>query len=203
MTEGSGDISPEAMDRMMRNRGPVGVARDSVMDAGATERDYETALGQTFNNEDTALASGMVPRGDASPGTMEQGGVSRPVASPFHSERVQTEVELLRRRPPTLDQDAQRVGVPLEEVGLDEEFSGLRSREPTYEREISSGAVPVRVARIEHSAEVLQRANEVGNTVSTAEGGVRPDTMATTASEVAFVAQPTTPQGATTAAGRD
>ena len=202
MTEGSGDISPEAMDRMMRTRGPVGVARDSVMEAGATERDYETALGQTFNNEDTALASGMVPRGDASPGTMEQGGVSRPVASPFHSERVQTEVELLRRRPPTLDQDAQRVGVPVEDVGLGEEFSGLRSREPPYERELSSGAVPVRVARMEHSAEVLQRANEGGNTVSTAEGGVRPGTLAAVVSEVALAAQPTTPQGATTLAAQ-
>ena len=159
MNEGFPETPPEAMDRMMRNRGPAGGAGNTELEAEATEPDYSTALSQPISGGDPALAKGVAPRGDASPGTLEQGGVSMPVASPFHSERVQTEVELLRRRPMTLDQDAQRVGLHLDEADLGEEFSAARAREPPYERELASGEAPVRVARLEQSIEVEQRSS--------------------------------------------
>ena len=112
-------------------------------------------------------------QGDASPGTLEQGGVALPVASPFHSERVQTEVELLRLRPVTLDQDAQRVGANAEDIGLGEDFSGVRSREPPYEQESPLEEPQVRVARLEQVGDDVQRAGETrlaeGNRVS---GGI-------------------------------
>ena len=145
MNEGTGESSAEAMERMMRTRGQVVGSRESELEAGTAEQDYATALSQIPSGENVAPAGAVVPRGDASPGTLEQGGVAMPVASPFHSERVQVEVELLRRRPPTLDQDAQRVGGSGEDAGLGEDFSGVKAKEPPYDR----------VARLEQSSEAV------------------------------------------------
>ena len=155
MNEGTGESSAEAMERMMRTRGQAVGSRESELEAGTAEQDYATALSQIPSGENVAPAGGVVPRGDASPGTLEQGGVTMPVASPFHSERVQAEVELLRRRPPTLDQDAQRVGGSGEDAGLGEDFSGVKAKEPPYDREPISAVAPIRVARLEQSSEAV------------------------------------------------
>ena len=125
MNEGSSRTPSKAMDRRMRNRGLAGTERDPEFVAEATEPDYQTALGQIGNDGDITPTGGVALREEASPGTMEQGGVTVPVASPFHSERVQAEVELLRRRPMTLDQDAQRVAALLGDAELGEDFSGV------------------------------------------------------------------------------
>ena len=170
MDVGSSDFPAEAMDRMMRNRGQAGSTRDSDHEAHATEPNYEAALGQTSGGSGVAAGRTTSFQGDASPGTLEQGGVALPVASPFHSERVQTEVELLRLRPVTLDQDAQRVGANAEDIGLGEDFSGVRSREPPYEQESPLEESQVRVARLEQVGGDVQRAGETrlaeGNRVS-------------------------------------
>ena len=197
MNEGSLDSSADAMDRMMRNRSQAGGLRDRDLEAESTEVSYETALGQPPRG-------GIVPQGEASPSTLEQGGVALPVASPFHSERVQTEVELVRRRPLTLDEDAQRVGVIAEDAGLGEDFSAVRGREPPYDQELSGREAQVRVARLERStetavqAETPQAVEELGASRGRQEPAVGsvPDTVTQ-----GVTGMPTTPLGGTTAAG--
>ena len=161
MNTDSSDCPADAMDRMMRNRGQAGSARDLDQEADTAEVNYETALSQTLGGGGIAQGRTGPLQGDASPGTLEQGGVSLPVASPFHSERIQTEVELLRRRPVTLDQDAQRVGAVTEDIGLGEDFSGVRQREPPYDQDQTPGETQVRVARLEQAEDVPGRAGEV------------------------------------------
>ena len=90
----------------------------------------------------------VVP-GEASPNTLEQGGAGGggdplplPTASPFHSIRIQEEVELIRRRP---------VGLGIEQARLEAEKvdpgSGL---EPNYSLAFGgSSEVGPRVARVE------------------------------------------------------
>ena len=68
---------------------------------------YSTALGQAGQpSQFSESACG----GEASPSTMKMGGAPGlstpdplPTVNPFHSERVRTEVELIRARPVTLD----------------------------------------------------------------------------------------------------
>ncbi|CAE7594279.1 RE2 [Symbiodinium sp. CCMP2592] len=129
------------MDPMVRSRrGAAGQGEPVATGAFSEqlEQEYSAALSQAD--------SGIVPRGssyvdqgacppglrsavapgEASPGTLEQGGVvggaagastssvggipSLPTASPFHSARVQEEVALQRKRPSGLDQEQARVG---------------------------------------------------------------------------------------------
>ena len=161
MNEGVVDSSADAMDRMMRNRAPAGGSRDLDLEAESADVNYEAALGQAPSGGFVAQRGGIIPQGEASPGTLEQGGVTLPVASPFHSERVQTEVELLRRRPLTLDEDAQRVGANSEDVGLGEDFSAVRTREPPYDQGLSGRDSQVRVARLEHPTETAVRSGDV------------------------------------------
>ena len=122
--------------------------------AEAAEAAYETALSQQV--EVTGFP-GIWPGGEASPNTLEQGLVQGVTASPFHSERVQTEVELLRRRPLTLDEDAQRVATTFDESGLGDPGLDLSSREPPYNRESSNLEGFARVARLEGRPEEAQQ----------------------------------------------
>ena len=72
------------------------------------------------------------------------------MASPFHSDKVHAEVELLRSRPLTLDQDAQRVGADVDETSLGDRVFG--GQEPPYFQEDFTGEA-VRLARLESSSE--------------------------------------------------
>ena len=81
---------------------------------------YQTALSQTVAS---APPPGMIHRGEASPGTLEMGGATGrmeaeqlPTANPFHSERVRAEVELIRNRPATLDQDGHKIRGDVDET---------------------------------------------------------------------------------------
>ncbi|CAE7787852.1 TY5A, partial [Symbiodinium sp. CCMP2456] len=140
------------MDPFVRQRRSSGGGDLSVA-AGTSEPDYQAALSQ----EDVEQTSASVCFGEMSPGTLEQGGLSAgspqaafggttslgasgeaelnttlPVASPFHSERVRSEVELLRSRPATLDDDGRRAGIDIDEAALgDRSFVGT-GREPDY-----------------------------------------------------------------------
>ncbi|CAE7770739.1 unnamed protein product, partial [Symbiodinium sp. KB8] len=89
------------------------VSDELDVEAAAHEPDYQTALSQ-------AGGAGGLPGsglgGDASPGTLESGGApglatahQLPVANPFHSDKVKSEVQLLRNRPASLDEDAARL----------------------------------------------------------------------------------------------
>ena len=115
---------------------------------------FQAALSQ-------AGVAGTFPTGllnsDASPNTMEKGvalntSVSEqlPVASPFHSERVKTEVELMRSRPNTLDDDGLRLQQEVDETALGDLAQELGTREPDYTA-LGSAENP-RVARVEPSA---------------------------------------------------
>ena len=198
------DSSADAMDRMMRNRAPAGGSRDLDLEVESADVNYEAALGQAPSGGFVVQRGGIIPQGEASPGTLEQGGVALPVASPFYSERVQTEVELLRRRPLTLDEDAQRVGTNSEDVGLGEDFSAVRTREPPYDQGLSGRDSQVRVARLEHPtetavrAEMSQPAEELGVSRGRQEPavGLVPNTATHS-----VTGMPTTPLGGTTAPG--
>ena len=79
-----------------------------------------------------------------------QAGEPLPVANPFHSERVKTEVELIRSRPVSLDKDAARLGVDMDAQDLGEVGTDIRG-EPDYSAVFGSTEVraPPRVARVE------------------------------------------------------
>ena len=109
-----------AMDPMVRSRRGASAQGEPETEATGAhlERDYQTALGQAdprMNPREVVT----VPR-EASPGTLEQGGAGGgveslplPTASPFHSERVRDQVELLRKRPADLDYEQARVEAEL------------------------------------------------------------------------------------------
>ena len=133
--------------------------------SGAAEREYETALGQAEPGAGSGGGvSGIqlngVMGGDASPGTLELGearaqevGQQLPSANPFHSERVKAEVELIRTRPLSLDDDARRVTKEYDEAALGDSV-GILYQEPDYAFSArDSGAVrdAPRVARVEPS----------------------------------------------------
>ncbi|OLQ08460.1 hypothetical protein AK812_SmicGene8057 [Symbiodinium microadriaticum] len=101
------------MDTVSRRRRGAPVSDELDVEAAAHEPDYQTALSQ-------AGGAGGLPGsglgGDASPGTLESGGApglvtshQLPVANPFHSDKVKSEVQLLRNRPASLDEDAARL----------------------------------------------------------------------------------------------
>ena len=135
-----------AMDPMFRRR------NNPELDSAPREPDYNTALSQ-----ETAVfgPSGDLHVGEASPGTLEQGGAGltdqgRPVASPFHSDKVQAEVALARSRPRSLDDDARRMA-EMNEAGLGDLSMAGRGDEPNYADQDPIHDPQPRVARIEHT----------------------------------------------------
>ena len=145
------------MDSFVRQRRGSG-GGDIGVPAGASEPDYQAALSQ----EDSEQPSASVRFGEMSPGTLEQGGVSAEaenpvnlfVASPFHSEKVKSEVELLRSRPATLDDDGRRAGIEYDEVALGDSSFSSGGREPDYNLAGQGlrGGAP-RLARVEIAGE--------------------------------------------------
>ncbi|CAE7781653.1 RE1 [Symbiodinium sp. CCMP2592] len=95
---------------------------DVGVPTGTSEPDYQAALSQ----EDSEQPSASVRFGEMSPGTLEQGGVSvemevptsRLAASPFHSDKVKSEIELLNSRPATLDNDGREPDYSITGPGL-------------------------------------------------------------------------------------
>ena len=126
---------------MRSRRGTTGQNEPEATGA-RLEGEYAAVLGQIDPGREFQRS---VVLGEASPGTMEQGGVEALpglAASPFHSERVRDEVELLRRRP---------VGLDLEHARVEAEMVNPGSQlEPDYS--LAFGASPnsgPRVARVE------------------------------------------------------
>ncbi|OLP76939.1 hypothetical protein AK812_SmicGene43063 [Symbiodinium microadriaticum] len=153
------------MDPLTRSR--RGGSHREVEEASAVhDPDYQAALGQPEVSGNSGVgsrgapASGTVP-GEASPGTLEMGGagvLGLPQANPFHSERVKAEVELLRHRPRTLDDDGVRLKVEPDEGALGVPISSFEG-EPDYGRmqgsEGGGSQNAPRVARMEPSTEDL------------------------------------------------
>eukprot|EP00439_Symbiodinium_sp_Y106_P033842 s333_g4.t1 len=129
-------------------------------EAEAYDLAYQTALSQTGGAE---APPGFVLRGEASPGTLEMGGGSGigeadlPTANPFHSERVRSEVQLIRSRPQTLDADGRRLRGEVDESGLGDLAGPPLTAEPDYSIGIGGGPATEeapRVARIEPATDV-------------------------------------------------
>ncbi|CAE7895136.1 GIP [Symbiodinium microadriaticum] len=152
------------MDTLARKRRSAGVG-DVEEASGAAEKDYETALGQAeFGANSGGGVSGTllngVVGGEASPGTLESGEARAkeiapqlPSANPFHSERVKAEVELIRNRPTSLDEDARRAVREYDDSALGGPV-GTFCQEPDYAAVTGDGAVArdaPRVARVEPS----------------------------------------------------
>ena len=150
------------MDPRFRRRN-AGLAEQ---DEESGDHQYRTALGQmelsagSSREASSAALNGNVAPGEASPGMLESGeaggpplGEPLPVANPFHSERVKTEVKLLRSRPASLDQDAARLGVGVDAQDLGEAMSDIRG-EPDYSSAFgpTEARIPPRVARVEASS---------------------------------------------------
>ena len=131
-----------------RRRGAPSVAGELEGEAAAHDQNYQTALGQAGRAAETSVG----PRGgEVSPGTLESGGAmglsdpsNLPVANPFHSERVKTEVQLLRHRPGTLDEDAARLRTEVDESALGDASWTGGPGEPDYASLLGlAGAAPV------------------------------------------------------------
>ena len=147
------------MDTVSRRR-RVGGAGEPEKEAEAYDLAYQTALSQTGGAE---APPGFVLRGEASPGTLEMGGGSGieeadlPTANPFHSERVRSEVQLIRSRPQTLDADGRRLRGEVDESGLGDLAGPPLTAEPDYSTGIGGGPATEeapRVARIEPATDV-------------------------------------------------
>eukprot|EP00439_Symbiodinium_sp_Y106_P043399 s7005_g5.t1 len=100
--------------------------------------------------------------GEASPGTLESGeamvgaaGLPLPTANPFHSERIRTEMELIRTRPATLDANARRLQTDPDGPNLGEPGAAV-DMEPNYVSVLGreeSGQEAPRVAQVELAPE--------------------------------------------------
>ena len=157
------------MDTVSRRRRsqPVG---ELEAEAAARDLAYQTALSQPGI---TGEVPGGIRAGEASPGTLESGGVvgqsgseQLPVANPFHSERVRQEVNLIRSRPTTLHTDAARFQGEVDEAALGDSWTGGVG-EPDYSAMLGQSTVEreaPRVARVEPSA-AGQHASGAGNAV--------------------------------------
>ncbi|CAE7204092.1 unnamed protein product [Symbiodinium microadriaticum] len=105
-----------------RRRGSAPTAGELEEEAAAHDQNYQAALSQAGGLQESSVG----PRGgEASPGTLESGGAmgltdpgNLPVANPFHSEKVKTEVQLLRHRPGSLDEDAAKIRTEVDESAL-------------------------------------------------------------------------------------
>ena len=154
-----------AMDTLTRKRRGAGVSEPEEA-SGAAEREYETALSQaepkigSGSGVSGTLLNG-VAGGDASPGTLESGEARAreqahplPSASPFHSERVRAEVELIRTRPVSLDEDAKKFTKEYDDAALGD-AAGTLQQEPDYAALAGDHGVvrdAPRVARVEPSS---------------------------------------------------
>ena len=133
------------MDPLVRSRRGVNNQGEPVATGSQLEREYAAALSQADPGREFQGAVGLTVAGEASPGTMEQG-EAEPLplltASPFHSQRIHEEVELLKKRP---------IGLDLEQARLD---TGRTTQDDSLEPDYSlafpsnSGLGP-RVARVE------------------------------------------------------
>ena len=137
------------MDTLEQRRRPVGAAvEESGTAAGEPYRTYETALSQPGEcapgTSMEEVAGSGTPRGsnlstlgggNVSPNTLERG----VIASPFHSQKIQEEIQLRNSRPASLDDDAKALG------HIAEEESARLERE--YFQQLASSGV--RVARVE------------------------------------------------------
>ncbi|CAE7255929.1 unnamed protein product, partial [Symbiodinium microadriaticum] len=119
-----------------------------------------TGAGGGFEGAAGGATAGEMRRGEVSPGTLESGGAAGegerdnlPVANPFHSERVRTEVELIRSRPSTLDAEAARLGMEVNETALGDLGLQAGEQEPDYSASFAAEEPP-RVARVEPSSEL-------------------------------------------------
>ena len=97
----------------------------------------------------TPVAANAGPATHSSPNTMELG----LVASPFHSTRIQEEVQLLRRRPATLDQDGMALIRTRQDVGdvelyPDYESGGFATAMKGEDKDGATGS-GIRVARVQ------------------------------------------------------
>ena len=140
-----------AMDPLMRKRESASPSGGPVLEApGDADAAYETALSQALHCNDEADSEGRVQEAALidSRSPKEEAPVEGLVASPFHSDKVHAEVELLRNRPATLDGDAQRVS-EINETGLGDRISGACTGEPQYFADEGSREATVRVARLE------------------------------------------------------
>ena len=154
--------------------------RAALNQAGLSDgpvREASAALNGTFAGEaspgklESGEAGGMVGSGSA----MGSAGVDPlPTANPFHSERVRTEVELIRSRPATLDQDARRLRVDPDSPNLGE-AGGAQDKEPNYASALSGRSddprEAPRVARVELAAEEGKAA------LASEAGGVRTENI--------------------------
>ena len=150
------------MDPRFRRR-KAGLAEQ---DEESGDQQYTTALGQlelsagSSREASSAALNGNVAPGEASPGMLESGeaggpplGEPLPVANPFHSEKVKTEVTLRRSRPASLDKDAARLGVSGDAQDLGEAMTDIRG-EPDYSSAFgpTEARIPPRVVRVEASS---------------------------------------------------
>ena len=137
-----------------RRRNPIPSEPEAV--EASRDQEYQTALSQAAGG----ATAGEMRRGEVSPGTLESGGAAGegerdnlPVANPFHSERVRTEVELIRSRPSTLDAEAARLGMEVNETALGDLGLQAGEQEPDYSASFAAEEPP-RVARVEPSSEL-------------------------------------------------
>ena len=105
-----------------RRRGSAPTAGELEEEAAAHDQNYQAALSQAGGLQESSVGPWG---GEASPGTLESGGAmgltdpgNLPVANPFHSEKVKTEVQLLRHRPGSLDEDAAKIRTEVDESAL-------------------------------------------------------------------------------------
>ena len=155
------------METLDQRRRRSATAREDLETQGSMgrSRDIETALGQgretpegSREPQEAAGTSGRLQGaapcvGLVSPGMMERG----LMASPFHSTRIQEEIQLQRSRPATLDQDARALERVKEEAMV-----------------TSAGMVPTSTER---TAEAEARVARVETTTAGADGEARPSLM--------------------------
>ena len=145
------------MDAVSRRRR---VQRPEEPAAPDPERDFEFQAALSQRGFPGSLSSSGL-NVNASPGTLEAGVATAggqpepdrgPVASPFHSERVRAEVDLLRNRPSTLDADASRLNSEIDESALGDLAGNGGRQEPNYGSVLEAGTTVSggpRVARVE------------------------------------------------------
>ena len=154
------------MDPLTRSRRGLG-SRDTEDTGLNRDQEYAAALSQVGADGapgvrvSETLMNGVV-QGEASPGTLESGQAQEkevssalPVASPFHSEYVRAEVELVRNRPATLDSDASRLREDQDGLALGESVNRFPT-EPDYsalQGPSSGGLDAPRVARVEPASD--------------------------------------------------
>ncbi|CAE7676383.1 GIP [Symbiodinium sp. CCMP2592] len=181
------------MDPLSRRRRASGAGEP---DDGMSEEEYRAALSQggpaagPVRGTGGVSLNGILP-GEASPGTLESGEAKMqvagepattsavdehlPVANPFHSEKVRTEVELIRNRPTSLDDDGRRLRVDPDAPTLGETRPG-DDGEPNYAAALGGGEgsrEAPRVARVDVTA---GSPRATGNLAATFPGGAPQET---------------------------